>query len=281
MNVEVSRVLRWIACGAIVPVLLAGLTACGPKSSEQTPIGQNVKVPRKGSTVSAPPVKEVVADAEKRIKQSVSSSGCKETFGLSVISLSISRTQWCDHVKRQLAPASAVGQASYADQGAVVDYKRSGKKTSYPTVVLVRDEDGLYHLAFVYGDGTGSVAKSPSDDASLHASAAAVTHALRTRDCATFAKVIFTGFGPGSTGNKSDICRTLRSLALPAALAANRKLAPKIYGANSFYAFLGFDTVVGHFTVVLGRTARGKGANVTARGPYRYIRAYLTNPGAK
>src|SRR5205807_9588630 len=107
----------------------------------------------------------------------------------------------------------------------------------------------LDRLAVFDGTGPGSVAKSASDDASLHASAAAVTHALRTRDCVAFAKVIFTGFGPGATGNKSDICRTLRSLALPAALAANRKLAPKIYGADAWYASLGFESVVGTYTV--------------------------------
>src|SRR5437588_12190350 len=151
MNFGASRLSTWVASGALLAALAVGLAGCGPKSSESVPIGQNVKIPRKGADVSAPPVKEVVADTEKRIEQSISASGCKETFGLSVISLSISRSQWCDHVKKQLAGDKVAGEAAYKDQGAVIDYKHNWKKkASFPTAVLVRDEDGLYHLAFGY-----------------------------------------------------------------------------------------------------------------------------------
>lgn len=275
--------VRWAARGAIVVAATATLAACGPKKAEDVPIGKKIHIPRDVPPVPAPPVKEKLDAAEKRIAAAMSASGCSAVYALAPLTTKATREALCVHEK-QVAGAPVAASGSYGDQGAVIDYavKPKGKgpkaKTRITTAVLARDSDGLYHLAFVYGAG-GPTASTKVDTAELKSSVGSVTSALRKRNCDAFAKVIFTGFGPGKTGSKSDICNSLRGSPLPAMLAAFPKLTPKIYGGNGQVGFFGLDTTIGHFSVIMARPPKDKGVESTT-GPYQFVRAILTNPPA-
>jgi hypothetical protein len=271
--------------GAALLALTAVLAACsaGPKKAEDVPIGGKTRFPRHGKTIAAPAPKETLAAAEKRIAAAIVSDKCDPVYALAVLTTKTKRHEWCDQVQR-LAGATATGSAEYGDQGAVIDYALKtgkGKKAkAHPIeIVAVRDADGLYHVTFVYGRTVPDLSKTKVDQAELQKSADAVTSALRKRDCVAFSKVIFTGFGPGATGDRKTICDSQRASPLPTLLAADAKLKPKLYGGNEQFAFIGYDTVLGHYTTVLARPPKDeKGPTPMTTGPYQFVRAFLTNP---
>jgi hypothetical protein len=258
----------------LILAVAAATAGCGPKSSSQTPLGQQLEIPD-AAPVHAPPAKQGVTAARRRIQNAVTSSGCHAVFGLSTLAAPIRRVEWCKFVKT-LAGAAFVGQADYKGQAAIIDY-RVHAKSSYPlTAVLIRDKDGLYHIAFVTGGAGEPVADTTAPRDVLQSSVGDVVDALRKRDCSAFAKVMYTGFGPGVSGNQTTICNSLLGSPLPAALAADGSLKPKVYGSNAEFAFLGFDTPVGHYTVVLS-TPPAKKTGGGATGNYEYVDSFLTN----
>jgi Dolichyl-phosphate-mannose-protein mannosyltransferase len=222
--------------------------------------------------------RESVKEAEERISNVVASDDCDAINELNPVSRQefLNTEARCMILKR-LDGLKARGAEEYGDAGAVIDYA-SGPRTI--TAVLIRDQDGLYHIAFIdFSRGVRSVdtgfAKQFDDTARRAVSA------LKKRDCDDFVDVAYRRSGPGA-GDKKQICTFVDKNPIAARFEAYPKAKTKRIGGNEGYAFYSVGTPAAHHTLVLAQQTEARAPPKAPELPkgaeeHAFVDAYLTN----
>jgi hypothetical protein len=235
-----------------------------------------------GQFPGSPKVTETVNEAVRRIERVLSSGDCEQINQLNPVSRPKLATASRCKALQGLAGLEVEGAAAYGGVAAVVDYRRGDRTVS---ALLVGDEDGLFHIAFIDAfRGTPSVGTPRARQ--LDTAAEGAVRALRRRDCAAFLEVAFRRFGFAG-GTDAEVCERVESNPL-AALDRRGKARVELLGGNSGYAFYGLPTRTAFLTVIVARqTEAGLPESVpedVARLPagapeYGYVDALQTNRG--
>ena len=230
----------------------------------------------------APPVKENVADAQRRIAGALATGDCRQVNALAPLQegAASATPAPCEQLKN-LTNLEVGGRAGYGDLGGVIDYKTTDGVVS---AVLVRDSDGLLHVAFVNPFNrtptVGTPLAGPFDGAARDA-----VNALREKNCAAFLRAAFRRFGEGGLP-RSVVCQLVDAGGLSAALEGRGTVRLISAGGNRYYAFYGLRTRAGFFTIVMAKESSSVPPSVAAVAPplppgsasYGFVQAYLTNP---
>jgi hypothetical protein len=278
------RGLRWAVSTVATATLLAAvaLTACGPGgngSDGSTSRGNHGAAGR--SVPGAPPVKESVQDAARRIAGALATGDCTQINALAPIegAAASATAEHCQSLKN-LANLEVGGVAAYGDQGGVIDYRTTEGVIS---AILVRDSDGLFHVAFLNPFNTQPSVGTPFAKAFDGAVRGAV-EALRDANCQAFLRVAYRRFGDGGLP-ESEVCQAVRESGFGAILRENRHARPVSFGGNGSYAFYGLNTSIGFFTIVAAKETDSVPASLADAVPplpagaptFGYVQAYLTS----
>jgi hypothetical protein len=276
-----------MAAGATV-LLAAAVGGCGSGggssssgASSSTSGSTSTKKAGHPKPIGAPPQKETFADAQKRIEAAVASGSCDKINKLNPLSLpGLANSKRCAYLKRHLEGRKPTGGQSFKGLAGVLDYQT--RKRHY-TAVLLRDADGLYHIAYFDPFHNAPTAGSPFAP-EFKDVARASFDALRAKNCDAYLKVVYARSGPGSKGRKK-VCPHVAKNPIAKAVAKFPKAKPKLIGGNRFFAFYGLDTRR-YFTFVLAREAASQrptglkpGVLELPKGvpEYAFFRAYTTN----
>ena len=195
-----------------------------------------------------PPVKEKVGDAVKRLEAALESGDCDKINELNPLGRPlISTEQRCELLKR-LKGLKVKDTAEFGKLGAVIALERG---VGTLNLILVRDSDGLLHLAYLDAftgeSGTeGKLAKQFKEVASKG------TKALAEGDCEAFLKVAYRRFGLAN-GTDREACDRAKNNIVSALLERGGEPKPVDLAGGSQYAFFGIDTPVSYLTVIAAR----------------------------
>jgi 4-amino-4-deoxy-L-arabinose transferase-like glycosyltransferase len=228
--------------------------------------------------VEPPASRESVKEAKKKITTLLASDECDRINELNPVSRQqfLDTKDRCESLKR-LDGLKVRGAEPYGDAGAVIDYA-SGSRTI--SAVLIRDRDGLFHVAFI--DGLRGV---PSADTKLakqfDGAAERGVKALANRDCDAFLDVAHRRFGRGA-GSRDQVCPRVDENPIAKLFEAYPKAKTKRLGGNEAYGFYSVSTPGVHVTAVLARqTEKGAPAEAPplpkAAAKYGYVDDYVTN----
>ncbi len=270
------RSLLAVALGA---VLLAGCG--GGKSSSTTSAGasagQAAKPPK---PVGSPPARESVPEAEKRIQRLASSNDCDVVNKLNLLHRpDLNTTARCESLQG-LAGLAVKGGASYGD-AAVIDYSLGIRTMS---LVLVRQPDGLFHVAFPdYLVAQSSVGTKYADQ--FDRAAQGAVKALRTHHCAQFLANAYREIGPGSL-SKSDTCNFVDNNPIAGAFSSYPQASIDGLGGNRNFGFFGISAPAGYLTLVFAHETPSDylppGKTLPKGAPaYGFAGVYLTNSPKK
>ena len=229
-----------------------------------------------------PAAQESIQEAENKIRFLVASDDCEAINELNPVSRQefINTEERCALLKR-LDGLKVRGAEAYGDAGAVIDFA-SGKRTV--SAVLIRDQDGLFHVAFIdLFRGARSVDTKlvkQFDDAAERA-----VKALAKKDCDAFLDVAYRRIGRFA-GSREQVCTFVEQNPFANALEAYPKAKVKRLGGNGAYGFYSVSTPAVHYTVVLAQQTE-KGAPPEApplpKGApeYGFVDAIVTNTRAE
>jgi hypothetical protein len=272
----------------IRPSLLAGLAlaaavalaACGSDGSSDSTTGKR-GAPAGRAMAGSPPAKESIRDAERRITGALATGDCTQINALAPIegAAASATPDHCQSLKN-LANLEVGGVAAYGDQGGVIDYRTTEGVIS---AILVRDSDGLFHIAFLNPFNTQPSVGTPFAKAFDGAVTGAV-EALRDANCQAFLRVAYRRFGDGGLP-ESEVCQAVRESGFGAILRDNRHARPVPLGGNGSYAFYGVNTSIGFFTIVAAKETDSVPSSLADAVPplpagaptYGYVQAYLTS----
>jgi hypothetical protein len=167
------------------------------------------------------------------------------------------------------------GDAEYENQAAVVDYDTG---PAFATTVLIRDDDGLYHLAILDFTVEKPATQTKFDKAAFDKAANEAIAAVRERsDCDRYLAILDRQFGLGSA-SEPEICPKLErdSNLFANAVASDREAKPELIGGDGTWAFYGLSTAFGYYTLVFAYQPPSPVHPDAA--PYAFVDAYLTNP---
>ena len=277
---------RGLLAGVLVAVLLAG---CGGDDDDEPTRDEPASKPagKPGKPADAPtpdPLgpaesKETIEEATDRITDTLAGGDCAEIGELNPISRpTLATDSRCEYLKRldefEVAGSEAFGEGDGA--AGVIDFS-VGARTF--TAVLVRDADGLFHIAFVdFFRGTESVGTKPAKG--FGEAAEQAVDALVDGDCGAYREVVYERFGRGAAG-KDAVCSYVESNPLAKTAETFPEAEPVAIGGNAGYAFYSFGKPGVSFTLVLAEQAEdpeGK-APPLPKGAARYafVDAYVTN----
>src|SRR5918996_6501443 len=119
--------------------------AAGTEASRQQ--GAAGKEVGQQALMKPPAAQESIGEAEKKIRFLLASDDCDAINELNPVSRQefLNTEDRCELLKR-LDGLKVRGAEEYGDAGAVIDFA-SGKRTV--SAVLIRDQDGLFHVAFI------------------------------------------------------------------------------------------------------------------------------------
>ena len=259
---------------ALGATLLAG---CGGGTSSSTTdratADQTAKPPK---PVRPPPAKESVERAEKRIRRLASSKDCDVVNKLNLLHRpDLNTTARCESLQA-LAELQPTGAASYGS-AAVIDYSL-GIRTM--TLVLLRQPDGLFHVAFP----DYFVARSSAGTRYAHQfdlAAQRAVKALRIHDCAAFVANAVREFGPGSL-SKAVACDYVDDNPVAAVFGSYQEASIDRLGGNRNFGFFGISAPGGYFTLVFAHETPAdylpQGEKLPKDAPaYGFAGVYLTN----
>ena len=195
-----------------------------------------------------PPVDESVDDAVARIEDAVSSGDCETINDLNPLGRPGLATERRCEVLKRLEGLTVVGKAEYGKLGAVIGYERGARTLN---VVLVRDADGLLHIAFI--DPFTGKSATDGDLAKPFAKVADQgAAALAEKDCEAFLEVAYRRFGLGA-GKDRDVCDRVKKNIVAALLERGGEPKALNLAGGSTYAFFGVDTPFSYLTLIAGR----------------------------
>jgi hypothetical protein len=264
-----SRVAR-LALPALLLAVLIAITGCGPEFGTKT----EKKALPSAKRIGPPPAQETLAQAEDRITKAVSEKTCDGIDALVPTSRPSAATpQRCDFYKR-LAGLKIVGDAEYKDLAAVIDFDNG---PSFATLVLIRDDDGLYHAAVLDFSVEKPATQTKIDTQAYNDAAARAVSAVRDRNCDAYLAILDRQFGLGSAP-EDEICPKLNreSNLFANALASDVLAKPELLGGNGNWAFYGLSTAYGYYTLVFANQPPTPTAPDAA--PEAFVDGYLTNP---
>jgi hypothetical protein len=284
---SVHRTLRpvWrLSCLLALACLVAAGCGGGGDTTSTDPTTTSADVDGDGG--GPPPAlgpakaKESVKDAEKRIADALESRDCDEINELNLLALTgLDAEQRCTYLKR-LTGLKATGAEEYGDAGAVIDYALGRRTVS---AVLLRDSDGLLHIAFLNPFNEEKTVGTPYAKEFDKAAEQAVK-ALEKGDCDAYVEVVFRRFGRGSLSDK-EICEFVKSNPIANLLEAAPDAQLEKSGGNGAYAFYTLGTPRVNMTLVLASEQEDeapKSAPPLPKGAaeYAYFGAYRTNESA-
>jgi hypothetical protein len=253
---------------ALVALVLAG---CGPEIGTKTAPQVKPGTPR----IGPPPVKESLAEAEARIAKAASAKDCAGIFELVPTSRPSAATQERCTFEQRLDGLPVAGDAEYEDQAAIIDYDTG---PAFATVVLIRDDDGFYHLAILDFTVEEPASQTDFNRAVWDKAATEAIDAVRERsDCDRYLAILDRRFGLGSA-SEPEICPKLErdSNLFANAVASDREAKPELIGGNGEWAFYGLSTAFGYYMLVFAHQPPSPTHPDAA--PYAFVDAYLTNP---
>src|SRR5918995_6812050 len=231
-------------------------TAGKAASQQQGAAGKEVGQQR---LMKPPAAQESIGEAEKKIRFLLASDDCDAINELNPVSRQefLNTEVRCELLKR-LDGLKVRGAEEYGDAGAVIDFA-SGSRTV--SAVLIRDRDGLFHVAFI--DLLRGV---PSADTKLakqfDGAAERGVKALANRDCDAFLDVAHRRFGRGA-GSRDQVCPRVDENPIANFFEAYPKAKTERLGGNEGYGFYSVSTPGVHVTAVLARQTE-KGAPAEA-----------------
>jgi hypothetical protein len=270
---------RSLLAVALAATLLAG---CGGGKSSSTTgagasAGQAAKPPK---PVGPPPARESVPEAEKRIQRLASSNDCDVVNELNLLHRPDLNTKARCESLQGLAGLQVNSGASYRD-AAVIDYSLGIRTMS---LVLVRQPDGLFHVAFPdYFVAQSSVGTKYAHQFD-HAAQGAVK-ALRTHHCAQFLANAVREIGPGSLA-KSDACQFVDNNPIASVFSSYSQASIDRLGGNRNFGFFGISALAGYYTLVFAHETPSdyfpQGETLPKGAPaYGFAGVYLTNSPKK
>jgi hypothetical protein len=269
----------WI--GRFAPVLLAVLVVgCGSTPSDSTPTTPIGPTPsyvtsERGKPIGPPPKEESIADAERRLTATAASGDCErinDLAPLSIVDYVDDTEEYCSSIE-SLAEFEVSDIAAYQGLGGVIDYSGEGEDQMV-SAILVRDSDGLFHVAFPASTGTPTVGTPFATQ--FDAAANRAVKALGERDCEAFLKVANRESGIGST-DATEACISGEAIEIAAAVFGSRKPRPVRLGGNGYFAFYGLDSPEVYLTIVERRTTEPQTADESSAPKYVYVASYVTN----
>jgi hypothetical protein len=270
---------RSLLAVALAAALLAGCG--GGKSSSTTGAGASAGQPAKPPKPVGPaPARESVQEAEKRIQRLASSNDCDVVNELNLLHRPDLNTKARCESLQGLADLELKDGASYGD-AAVIDYSLGIRTMS---LVLVRQPDGLFHVAFpdyfVAESSVGTKYAQQFDRAAQRA-----VKALRTHDCGLFLANAVREIGPGSL-SKSDACHFVDNNLIASAFSSYSQASIDRLGGNRNFGFFGISATVGYLTLVFAHETPSdylpQGKTLPKDAPaYGFAGVYLTNSPKK
>lgn len=267
-----SRSLLAVALGT---ALLAGCG--GGESSSTTSTGASAsQAPKPPKPVGPAPARESVKEAEKRIQRLASSNDCDVVNKLNLLHRPDLNTKaHCESLQAQ-AGLEVKGGASYGD-AAVIDYALGIRTMS---LVLVRQPDGLFHVAFPdYFVAQSSVGTKYAHQ--FDRAAQGAVKALRTHNCELFLANAVWEIGPGSL-SKTDTCDFVDNNPVASIFSSYPQASIDRLGGNRNFGFFGISSLVGHYTLVFAHETPSdylpQGETLPKDAPaYGFAGVYLTN----
>ena len=225
-----------------------------------------------------PPQHEDIAAAQERIAAALESDDCEEINELNPVSRpNLNTAKRCDYLKRLKGlPVSA--SAEYGGLAGVIDYTQ-GKRIL--NAVLIRDTDGLYHIAYVDKFANAKDVGTEFPEKAFDEAAEKAVNALADGDCDAFKEVAFVEFGRGSRPDK-ELCPRVEANPVASRLERLPEAKPKAIGGNAVFGFYELDTPKTFFTLVLRHQTPSdhlpKGEELPENAAeYAYVDAYRTN----
>ena len=270
---------RSLLAVALAATLLAGCG--GGKSSSTTSAGANAgQAAKPPKPVGPAPARESVPEAEKRIQRLASSNDCDDVNKLNLVDRPDLNTKARCESLQALGDLEAKGGASYGD-AAVIDYSLGIRTMS---LVLVRQPDGLFHVAFP----DYLVAKSSVGTKYAHQfdrAAQGAVKALRTHNCDLFLANAMREIGPGSL-SKSEACDFVDNNLVASAFSSYPQASIDRLGGNRNFGFFGISAPAGHYTLVFAHETPSdylpKGERLPKGAPaYGFAGVFLTNSPEK
>jgi hypothetical protein len=265
---------------AVCAVALVAATALASCGSGSTTTGTLAGGP--AGRPGPPPVRETIDEAQARFAETLSSGDCNKINALAPLATGsqLDTEQRCQGLQ-SVGKLGVSGAASYGDLAGVIDYSAGDHVI---TAVLVRDSDGLFHLAFTNPFNPSPTVGTPLAK-QFNSEVRAGVEALKNKDCEAFLKVANRRLGVGAL-SQQEACKAVQENIFPRLLAGERKVHLKPLGGNGSYAFYGLDTPSVYFTIVAAKEsphlpASLRSAGVSSLPPgaatYGYVQAYATN----
>ena len=263
-----ARRPAWWAMALVCALVVAcPLVGCGGDDSSTTTAD--------ASNLPAPKPKEGLDQAQTRVAKALTSGDCKQINELNPVNRpSVDTDQRCEYLKR-LADLKIDGAQAYGGAGAVIDYRFQDR--IYGTV-LIRDEDGLYHVAFFNPFGISESVGTKYAKA-FDGTARQTLRALKDRDCKAFQEVAFVRFGIGGQ-DPDTICDFVESNGLSNQLEDFPDADFKPAGGNADYGFYTLATPATRWVLVFAREADRAGQPAELDLPegaptYGFVAAFL------
>jgi hypothetical protein len=271
--------------GSAFALAAAGITACvaisgcgGGQPPEASAGASHAAQPPK--PVGPPHARESVRHAENRIQRLASSNDCDVVNELNLAHRPDLNTKArCDYL-RGLAGLRAVDGEAYGD-AAVIDYALGIRTMS---LVLMRQPDGLYHVAFpdyfVAGSSVGTKYAHQFTGAALR-----TVKALRTGDCRGFLANASRELGPGSVG-KSQACEFVGDNPVATVFSTYQQASIVRLGGDRNFGFFGIASPGGYLTLAFARETPAdylpEGRSLPKGAPrYGFAGIFLTNSPKK
>jgi hypothetical protein len=238
-----------------------------------------------GDHPGAPPLgpaeaRESVGEAQDRIAEAISSGDCDAINELNPLSRpALDTPERCEFLKR-LDGLQALGAEEYGDAGAVIDYEGGVRTIS---AVLIRDEDGLFHIAFLNAFNDYETVDTPYAK-QFDAVAKQAIEALERGDCPAYEKAAFRRFGRGSL-DPASLCDYAKANPIGNLIEAQPDAKLERAGGSDAYAFFTLGTPGLNMTLVFAREQEQGAPPEAAELPadaakYGYVDVYRTNARA-
>jgi hypothetical protein len=230
-------------------------TSTGSSETTSTSAGSSrstsgTSAPKATAALPLPPVaRESINDAEKRIKSAVASGDCGRIAALAPPARPpADETTYCKEYTTQLKNAEATGSQSFGDAAGVIDYTKGSAKFS---IVLVVDQDGLYHPTFI-NRLLGEPTVRTQFARQFNAAARDAFQALASQKCGAFLAIADRDYGPGALP-RDQACQFVATNSVASIVEAKPKASFKLIGGNSDYAFYRIAGPADYYTVVMAR----------------------------
>jgi hypothetical protein len=231
-----GRAARW-AAAALAVALALGLSACGSDDSSDS-----------SEPMPAPPVRENVDQAVKRMQKVVDGGDCEQINELNPLGRPAAATkQRCLALKRILG-LDVTRAEQYGKLGGVVAFQRGIRILN---AILLRDSDGLLHVGSIEAL-TGKAGTEGNLAPEFKKVADQGLAALADRDCEAFLPYAFRRFGFGA-GNNEDVCIRVQNNIVASLLESGGEPTPVGLAGNSTYAFFGVATPSSFITLLAAR----------------------------